>query len=171
MTGTSQYPVQGSTDEMLFQIFSEFFAGKGVHVGTLYSEDLTPPLVLARRERRSGAIGLQADERFESSAIITVNAITEGLDADEEAEELQEACRIALLQAFTEQRVYPNGGSISLLKVASPASRVSDWATSTGVVQYAALPTGWTRHESVWRLMIRPPKQSTITNRFLTPGP
>ena len=169
--GQATLPVFGSTDDLLLGIFHKFFEGQGVHIGTLWSEDLQPPIIMARRERRSGTISNKSsDDRFLQPAIVAVNTITAGLDADEEGEELQEACRIALRQAQQTQLVIPDAGVISRIENSSPTSRVSDWATSTGVVQYASLPKTWVRYESIYRLLIRPPAQHSITNRFITLG-
>lgn len=165
----ARIPVFGSTDEMLLGIFRPFFAGQNIHIGTLYSDELTPPVIIARKERRSGTVAHQSpDETHVQAAIVSVNTITGGLDADEVGEELQEACRIALFQAWRDQTVIPNAGCISSITNSSPASRVSDWATSTGVVQYSELPKTLVRYESIYRILIRPPSQPSITNRFLT---
>ena len=162
-------PVFGSTDELTLAIFREFFKGQDIHIGTLFSDDLKPPVIICRKERRSGTVAHSSpDENDLQAAIVAVNTITDGLDADESAEELQEACRIALVRAQLTQAMYPNAGSIALITNSSPPSRVSDWATSTGVVQYSELPKTLVRYEAIYRLMIRPPRQSTITNRFLT---
>lgn len=166
-----QIPVFGSTDELLLAILQEFFEGQDIHIGTLFSEETTPPMIIARAERRSGTIGDAVnDDRYLHPVIISISTITDGVDADEMGEELQEACRIALRQAQLKQTVIPNGGSIARITNASLPVRVSDYATSTGIVQYASLPAGQVRYESVWRLILRSPPQSTITNRFLAPA-
>ena len=162
-------PVFGSTDELTLRIFRDYFAGQKIHIGTLFSDDLMPPVIICRKERRSGTVAhASPDENDLQAAIISVNTITDGIDGDEACEELQEACRIALVQAQLTQRVYPNAGSISTITNSSPPSRVSDWATSTGVVQYSELPKTLVRYEAIYRVLIRPPRQDTITNRFLT---
>ena len=168
-----QIPIFGSTDELLLAILQEFFQGQGIHIGTLFSEEIQPPMIIARAERRSGTIGnVVTDDRYLHPAIISVSTITDGVDADEMGEELQEAVRVALRQAHLNQVVVPNGGSIAQITNASMPVRVSDYATSTGIVQYAGLPSGQVRYESIWRLILRSPPQSTITNRFLiTPEP
>lgn len=149
-------------------ILRKFFEGKGIHVGTLYSPGLEPPVIMVRRERRSGAVGLRDyDDRHLQSAIISINTITSGVDADELCEELQEACRVAIRQAQQDQTIVPGVGHIAYIQSSITPSRVSDWATSTGVVQYAALPKGWVRYESVYLLMLRPPDQTLVNNRFI----
>jgi hypothetical protein len=164
-------PVRGSTDELLLHILQQFFEGQDIHIGTLFSEEINPPMIIARAERRSGTIAnVLADDRYLHPAVISVSTITSGVDADEVGEELQEAVRIALRQAQIEQITVPNGGTLNQIAAASLPVRVSDYATSTGIVQYASLPQGWVRYEAVYRLIIRPPSQSTITNRFLPSG-
>ena len=168
---TRTIPTFGSVDDLLLGIFRPFFDGQDVHVGTLFSSAIEPPLVIVRRERRSGTASVDSDDdRFIQPAIVSVNTITSGPDADMLGEQLQEACRIAIREAQQNQIVVPGGGSISAITNSIEPSRVSDWATSTGVVQYAALPKGWVRYESVYRLLIRPPDQTTVTNRYITPG-
>lgn len=165
---TRHIPVFGSTDMLMVSILREFFTGQDVHVGTLFSSDLAPPFIIVRRERRSGQASVDAeDDRFMQAAIVSVNTITSGPDADELGEELQEACRIAIREAQQNQIVVPNCGVISKITNSIEPSRVSDWATSTGVVQYASLPKGWSRFESVYRLLIRPPDQESVTNRYV----
>lgn len=168
---TATIPIFGSADELLLGIFRPFFEGKGVHIGTLFSSGLEPPIIIVRRERRSGTQSVDVgDDRFLQSAIVSVNTITSGVDADEMGEELQEACRIAIRQAVINQTVVPGAGHITRLENAIVPSRVSDWATSTGVVQYASLPKGWVRYEAVYRLILSPPEQALANNRFVTPS-
>ena len=165
-------PVHGSTDELLLHILQNFFEGQGIHIGTLFSEEIDPPMIIARAERRSGGMADAIhDERYMHPVLFSVSTITSGVDADQVGEELQEAVRIALRQAQLEQITVPNGGTLSRITNSILPSRVADFATATGIVQYASLPAGWVRFESVWRAIIRPPAQSTITNRFLNPRP
>jgi hypothetical protein len=125
------------------------------------------PAIVARRDRRSGTLALHSrDDRFMQSIILMVTTITNGPDADEEGEELQEMCRYALRQAQQMQLSIPGSGSIAVMEVSTNPARVSDWATSTSVVQYTSLPKNAVRYEQIVRLLLRPPAQSTITNRF-----
>lgn len=168
MSNDPNLPVFGSAEELVLGVLRKFFEGKGVHVGTLYSPGLEPPIVMVRRERRSGSVGLRGyDDRHLQSAIVSINTITSGIDADELCEELQEACRLAIRQAQQNQTVIPGAGHISLIESSIMPSRVSDWATSSGVVQYASLPKGWVRYEAVYLLLVRPPDQSLVNNRFI----
>lgn len=172
MTVEVSTPPRGSVDELLLGILRPAFEPQGVTVRTQWTQGLAPPIILARRERRSGTVSNRVkDERFLEPAIVAIETITDGVDADEVGEELQEAVRAVLREAHLNQTVIPNGGAINRMEISSLPSRVSDWATSTGVVQYAQLPDGQVRYESILRILVRPPHPSTITNRFLSYKP
>jgi len=170
---TTELPVFGSSEKLILTIFQDFFTDHPeIHISSLFTEDTVPPMIIARRERKASGNSsfVSHDDRHIAAAIFSVNVITSGPDADEIGEELQEACRIALRQAQQDQISVPDGGSLSLITNWTNPARINDWADSTGVVQYSTLPKGWVRTESMWRLLIRPPQQTTITNRFITPG-
>lgn len=161
-------PYFGSVDELVRQVFAKFFESQeDVHVYSVFSENMQTPAIIARRDRKSGTLALSTrDDRFMQSAIIMVSTITEGPDADEMGEELQEMCRYALRQAHQLQVSIPGCGSIAVISESVHPAKVSDWQTSTSVVQYASLPKNAVRYEAIYRLLIRPPAQDTITNRF-----
>ena len=167
MIHESSTPYFGSVDELLRSILTQFFAGQEVHVYTTFQEHMQTPAIIARRDRKSGTLALHSrDDRFMQSAIVMLSTITEGPDADEMGEELQEMCRYALRQAQQLQVSVPGCGSIAVLEESMHPSKVADWQTSTSVVQYASLPKNAARYETVFRLLVRPPAQDTITNRF-----
>lgn len=160
-------PYFGSVDELLREIFTQFFAGQEVHVYTTFQENMQTPAIIARRDRKSGTLALATkDDRFLQSAIVMVSTITDGPDADEMGEELMEMCRYALRQAQQLQVSVPGCGSIAVFEESIHSSKVADWQTSSSVVQYASLPKNAVRYEIAARLLIRPPAQETITNRF-----
>lgn len=160
-------PFFGSVDELVRKVFEGFFAGQDVHVYTTFSENMLTPAIVARRDRRSGTLALATrDDRFMESAIVMVSTITDGPDADEQGEELAEMCRYALRQAQQQQLSIPGCGSIAVMQVSTHPAKVADWQTSTSVVQYASLPKNACRYEIIVRLLVRPPNQDTITNRF-----
>lgn len=164
---TLDLPVFGSVDELLRVTLEQFFAGQNVHVYTLFSENMTLPAVIARRDRRTGTLALRSrDDRFLMPAIVMLSTITDGPDGDELGEELQEMCRYALRQAQQMQVSIPGCGSIAVLEGSTHPAKVADWQTSTSVVQYASLPKNAVRYEAIYRLLVRPPDQQTITNRF-----
>lgn len=160
-------PIFGSVDELVRKIFESFFQGQDVNIYSIFSENMKTPAIVARRDRRSGTLALASrDDRFMESAIVMISTITNGPDADEEGEELAEMCRYALRQAQQLQVSIPGCGSIAVMQVSTHPAKVSDWQTSTSVVQYASLPKNAVRYELIVRLLLRPPDQSTITNRF-----
>ena len=165
---TRTIPTFGSVDALMINVLKDFFDGQDIHIGSLFASALTPPFIIVRRERRSGQASIDSgDDRYLQSAIISVNTITAGPDADQMGEELQEACRIAIREAQQNQQTYTGLGTISAITNSIEPSRVADWATSTGQVQYASLPKGWTRFESVYRCLIRPPDQTIVHNRYI----
>ena len=124
-------PHFGSVDELVREIFTNFFTGQDVHVYTTFQENMQTPAVIARRDRKSGTLALATrDDRFMESAIVMVSTITEGPDADELGEELQQMCRYALRQAQQQQVSIPGCGSIAVLQESIHPSRVADWQTS-----------------------------------------
>lgn len=160
-------PMFGSVDTLLREVFTKYFADQDVTFYTTFQENMQTPCVIARRDRKSGTLALRTrDERFMQSAIIMVSCITDGPDADQMGEELIEACRYALWEAHQKQISVPGAGSIAVIQESIHPSRVADWQTSTSVVQYASLPKTACRYEAVYRVLVRPPAQDTITNRF-----
>ena len=160
-------PHFGSVDELLRVIFTQFFTGQQVYVYTTFQENMQTPCIIARRDRKSGTLALATrDDRFMQSAIIMVSTITDGPDADEMGEELMEMCRYALRQAQQMQVSVPGCGSIAVFEESIHSSKVSDWQTSSSVVQYASLAKNAARYEIAGRILVRPPAQDTITNRF-----
>lgn len=161
-------PVFGSTDMILMGILRRWFAAHPeIHIGTLFSKDMQPPIIIARRDPKSGAPGTTSDDANLRPTLVTISAITEGLEAENQGEQIMEAVHNALLTAVKEQWVIQGHGSISSIKNRSPYSRKSDWQSSTGIVQYASLPKEYVRMESVYLLMLRPPRPSTITNPYI----
>lgn len=167
MAENVETPHFGSIDELLRGIFERFFAGQDVHIYSIYSEHMQTPAIVARRDRRSGTLAMHTkDDRFMMPAIVQVSVLTEGVDADEMAEELSEMCRYALRQAQQRQISIPGCGHIAAIEESTHPSKVADWQTSTSVVQYASLPKNATRVEAIYRILVRPPAQDQITNRF-----
>jgi len=167
MAENTDTPYFGSVDELVRQVFEQFFIDQDVHVYSIFSEHMQTPAIVARRDRRSGTLAMHSkDDRFMMPAIVLVSVLCEGVDADEMAEELSEMCRYALRQAQQRQISYPGSGSIAALEESTHPAKVSDWQTSTSVVQYASLPKNTTRVEAIYRILVRPPAADTITNRF-----
>lgn len=162
-------PAFGPVEDLLLQIFRRYFASHPeVHVYSEFEIGMAVPAVVGRADRRSGitAFHTTTDDRFLKPAVIAVSAFCDGPNADDDASHLIEACRLALRRAHLEQWVIPGVGHIALVDNSTPATRTTDWATSTAVVQYASLPKGMARYEGIFRLLIRPPVGGT-KNPFL----
>jgi hypothetical protein len=162
-------PVFGPVEDLALGILRPFFEGTGVTVYATFTEGMSTPAVIARQDRKSGqSVHYSSDARFIQPALLSVDTITTGINADQEGAQLQEAVRIALLEAQRNQIVVPGVGYISVIENAGNASRTSDWATSTGVVQYASLPKGAIRYDNTFRLYLRPDNdQSRTTNPYV----
>ena len=167
----SVYPAFGSPQRLVLYVLREWFKDTdyGLHIATLMPNDFDGrlPFVLVRSNQRTGNEGVRsADERFMRTVSIGIETITTGLNAENDGYELQESCRLALLWAQREQLTIPGVGSIASFIRSNDISRVSDYATSTGVVQYASLPKGAVRHEAIYQMMMRPPLGGA-SNKYL----
>lgn len=153
-------PDFGPIEDLVLGIFRRYFASHPeVYIDSEFSESMPLPAVIARADRRSGITAFHSttDDRFLKPAVIAVSTFCIGPNADSDSSHLAEACRLALRQALREQWVIPGAGHLALVDNSTPATRVSDWATSTAVVQYASLPKGAARYEGIYRLLVRPP--------------
>lgn len=132
----------------------------GVEVSTLIRHDQSFPFVLVGRADSFGQF--RGDHRFLDSAQVVAHAMCEDPDGDEDSGLLAEAIRVVIRDAWLDQKVVPGRGHITGFNVVSPPHRVTDWATSTGPVQYADLPTGVHRYEVRFELSVKKPKTLII---------
>ena len=128
----------------------------GINVQSLISATQTFPLVLPRRMPGFGKV--DADPRFTDSAHMVVHTFCEDPNGDEDAGLLAEAVRVVLRNAWMNQTVLTGGGHITRWEMTSAPRRVTDWATATGPVQYADLPTGVWRYETQYQIEVRTPR-------------
>lgn len=137
----------------------------GLKVRSLIEQNMTTPYVLARMTFGSWTSDSfhDSDNRFSRRAIVDVHVFTDGVDGDTSAWALSELCWQVLHRAVANQTVVPGVGSIAFLRINSPARRVSDWATSTGVQQYANLDKNYTRYQAVYGIVQRPDRRSPIS--------
>lgn len=126
----------------------------GIQVNTLIAQHQTFPLVLIRRQPTFGQ--WDGDARFTDAARVAIYTFCEDPDGDEDAAILGETVRVILRDAVNV--VVSGRGHLTRVQLNSSPRRVTDWATSTGPVQYADLPTGIYRYESLYDLDIRRPK-------------
>lgn len=126
-----------------------------IPVYSLIPEDAPRPFVLVRRDHNMGQ--WTGDPRFTDSARVTTHAYVDDPDGDEDAALLSEAIRVVMRNAWLDKKVVPGLGSIISIKMMSEPTRVTDWATSAGPVQFADLPTGVWRYETSYEFKIRKP--------------
>lgn len=172
---TIHYPAFGPIHRLGIGVIREWFAGMEVEgrpitVGSRIPADMSDklPFVMVRADRRSGKETTRSkDERFLQASLLSVETFTTGVNAESDGYDIQESCRLALWGAWRDQISIPDAGSIAAIESSSGAALVSDYATSTGVVQYASLPKAAARTEAIYQLFVRPPSQSTIVNPFI----
>lgn len=128
-------------------------------------DDQTFPFILVRRAQTIGNYG--GDPRFTDWAELSVHVFCQDPNGDEDAAILADAVRVVLRDAGRERKVYPGLGYLTKVELASAPRRSSDWATSSGPVQYADLPTGVWRYEARYEIEIRRP----ASNPYPLPTP
>lgn len=128
----------------------------GVAVNSLIAANQRFPLVLARRAPHFGEWA--GDTRFLDSADVTIHTFAADPNGDEDAAVLAEAVRVVLRDAWLGHASVPGRGHITRVQMTSAPRRVTDWATASGPVQYADLPTGVWRYETAYRIEIRKPR-------------
>ncbi|AWY07579.1 tail terminator [Streptomyces phage Yosif] len=147
-------------EDLLLAILREGLPG--VQVKSLIAKGQTFPLVLVRRSPSFAMEG--GDTRFVDTAQISVQCFCADPNGDEDAAILSEACRVVLRDAWLGNKVVPGRGHLTRVTTASPPRRVTDWATAAGPVQYADLPTGVWRYESLYDISIRKPRVRPYPN-------
>lgn len=126
----------------------------GIQVKSAIEAHQTFPLVLVRRSP-SNFSQRPGDARFVISAEVDVHTFCEDPDGDQDASLLAEAVRVVLRDAWRNQTVVPGIGHITHFEMSAAPRRVSDWATATGPVQYADLPTGVWRYQTDYSLEVK----------------
>ena len=115
----------------------------------------TEPFVLVRREPSMSQMSF--DERFIDLANVSIQVFVRDPEADLKGALISEAIRSSLHKEVRWPTYYPGLGSLSSVHRAEEAIRKTDWASGTGPVQFADLPTGFVRYEAVYRVQIRRP--------------
>ncbi|PSL04133.1 hypothetical protein CLV30_106138 [Haloactinopolyspora alba] len=111
------------------------------------------PFVLVRRHAQQGY--WDGDIRFLDQGDFTIHTFTADPDGDEDGARLSDAVRVVLRNAWMNKVTVPGRGSVTRLRMLESPRRVTDWATSSGPVQYADLPTGVWRYETLYGITIR----------------
>jgi len=125
----------------------------GVSVQDRIWDDQTFPFILVRRAFSS--VHYDGDPRFTDQGSVSVHVFCLDPDGDQDAAILSEAVRVVLRDAATERAGVPGLGYITRAEMTAPPRRASDWATSTGPVQYADLPTACWRYEARYDVEVR----------------
>jgi hypothetical protein len=118
-------------------------------------EGQSKPFVLVRRHPEQGF--WRGDGKFTDGGSFILHAYTEDPNGDEDGALLSEACRVVLRNAWLNKVMVSGLGGIAHIRMLEPPRRTSDWATASGPVQYADLPTGMWRYETIYRLVVRRP--------------
>lgn len=127
-----------------------------IEVVTQIRKDQTFPVILGRR--LPTFYFSNGDERFLEQADVAVHVFATDPDGDRDAAVISEAVRVALLNAWLNNWGTPDLGWIKDFQTLNAARRVADWATASGPVQYADLPSNTWRYEGRYRLTIRKPR-------------
>ena len=90
---------------------------------------------------------------------ISFQTFTRDPNGEQAGAVLQDAIRTVLWDAWRTGWHHPRWGSIARIGWTDAPSRKTDWATSTGPVQYADLPTGVWRFEAQYQFLVRPPRK------------
>lgn len=141
-------------EDILLAIFRRGLPG--VPVYTLIPEATPPTFLLVRQVAEAGLYDGQ--HPLLDSADFAVHVFAEDPDGDEKAALVGDAVVDVGQEAFVNHWSFPSLGSINYLRCTQKPSRVTDWATSSGPVQYADLPTGDWRYEARFRIRINPPR-------------
>lgn len=125
---------------------------------SLIPDSPPPNFILARGLPGNGL--WRGDERFVQDARFYIHTFTSDPDGDWKGATLSEATRVVLREASTNKWGTAELGWVNEIKLDSEAGRVTDWATSVGPVQYADLPTGYWRYQSIYHIKYRKPRQN-----------
>ena len=130
----------------------------GVDVRSLIESDqadLDRFFILVRRIPGWGV--WDGDERFIDHGGLAVHVFAKDPNSDVVGAIVSEACRVALRNSARRRDWYPDlGGLLSTQLIQEPVRR-TDWATSSGPVQFADLPAGYQRYEARYSLKVRLP--------------
>ena len=113
------------------------------------------PFVIVRREPSMSSMNY--DERFVDLASVSIQVFVKDPEADLKGALISEAIRSSLHKEVRWPTYYPGLGSLVSVRRAEEAIRKTDWASGTGPVQFADLPTGFIRYEAVYSVQIRRP--------------
>ena len=156
-----EIPIFTPVEDLLLAVFrplEDAIPGLTVVTRIPEAESLTTPFVLVRGDVADWTSDSFAgnDTRFIRRAIAEIQTFTTDPDGETKGGLLSEIARQRLWAVKRSQTVFPGLGHITSVRTNSPAHAVSDWATSTGVVQYANIPKGVHRFEAKYGIGYRP---------------
>lgn len=147
-------------EDMILYVLRDKLAD--VPVFTLIPED--PPDMFALVRKDDPIAPSRVDEHALGYADFFINVFATDPAGDIKAALISEAIRVVLRDAWLDKLYVPQRGWIIRTRETSPATRVTDWATSSGPVQYADLPAGFTRYESKFSVKWRRDINSSFTD-------
>lgn len=113
------------------------------------------PFVLVRKISSMG--DWTGDPRgLVNRARVSVHCYTQDPDGDLKGAVLGEIAASILAEASRDHWSDPMLGTVAKIEMISEPTRQSDWATSSGPVQYADLPAGAWRYEAHYTAIVRP---------------
>lgn len=121
---------------------------------TLIARGQTFPFILVRRNGDYGE--WDGDPRFLDAAQIDIHVyVAEGVNTHSDAQLLSEAVRVTLRDSIN--KVVPGYGYLVKCDMKNSPRYSPDWAPSVGPVQYADLPEGVIRYQSLYDAVARKP--------------
>lgn len=115
------------------------------------------PLILVRGMSDMGDWG--GDPRgFYDTGRVAIHVYAKDPDGDMAASVISEAVRRVMFDAWRTHWRHPDLGVVTRLKMTGKPTRLPDWATATGPVQFADLPTGTWRYESRYSIVVGRPR-------------
>lgn len=151
---------QVPAEDMAIAILRAAFPGFQVVSAIRKNQDF--PCFFVRR--LPSFLDVAGDVRFVESMDFAIQTFTIDPDGDRDGAILSEAGRIAFRNAWLNHFYDPALGSVVRMEVLAPPRRVSDWATASGPVQYADLPTNVWRYEARYRLLVHKPPTLPFSN-------
>lgn len=155
-------PIFGAVEDLMLGILRPFFQGHPVSIETTFHGDMRLPAVVPIHTPQSSQTDMEAGEQqFMESAVVELNTFSEGLEAERDNAQLQQACKHALMMAQRKQLVVSGVGSINRVQTLSTATPQQGMGAFT-------IPSGVSSYQSRYRLLLRP--DSSAPNPFLTPA-
>jgi hypothetical protein len=128
----------------------------GVEIKSLIADDPIGTFVSIRRAPPLGY--WPGDERFLDYARLYVEVFASDPNGEMKGAYISEAVRVALRDAARAQDSVPGKGTLMKCRLLADPVRKSDFANSSGPVQFADLPNGMWRYEAVYDVVIRRPR-------------